>query len=87
MALYGTGTYDSSTYDSGGENRFVYPHGQTPMIRIGKTDRVIGEIASAPEGFKVYNTTTTNKVFTVSSGVWIDGGAFDPLILSEWRLS
>lgn len=89
--------YDVSQYDDPGsqfDNNlggtlpvFVYPNGETPMFRIGLSERTVGEATGAPEGYTVYNMQTGN-LFEVSGGVWAAViGAIDPLTLQLWRLS
>ncbi len=43
--------------------------------RVSLTDRVIGGLTAAEDGFVVFNQET-NKLFIASGGVWTDGGDY-----------
>lgn len=55
-------------------------------FRIGVTDRTLGDATPNPEGFLVLNLTS-NAVFKVSGGVWVDGGVFPSALLAAWQAS
>src|SRR4051812_43248102 len=57
-----------------------------PRYRVGNSNRVIGDIASPPEGFVVINLST-KECFVVSGGAWnAYTEAISDIIVEVWSL-